>query len=108
MINFNIITQNYCLNKITPIFAVAFLLSDSILFEHQTKICKDIFETLHATFLSFILSSIFLGDTANIESLTKALFITDIEKENSKIIRENALFKIINNSVIWSQFYEIS
>ena len=29
-INFNIITRNYCLNKTTLIFAVAFLLSDSI------------------------------------------------------------------------------
>ena len=30
MINFNIITRNYCLNQTTLIFAVAFLLSDSI------------------------------------------------------------------------------
>ena len=31
MINFNIITRNYCLNQTTLIFAVAILLSDSIL-----------------------------------------------------------------------------
>ena len=30
LINFNIITRNYCLNKTTLIFAVEFLLSDSI------------------------------------------------------------------------------
>ena len=31
LINFTIITRNYCLNKTTLIFAVAFLLSDSII-----------------------------------------------------------------------------
>ena len=36
LINFNIITRNYCLNKTTLIFAVAFLLSDSILPMNQS------------------------------------------------------------------------
>ena len=31
LINFNIISRNYCLNKTTLIFAVAFLLSDSMI-----------------------------------------------------------------------------
>ena len=35
LIIYNIITRNYCLNKTTLIFAVAFLLSDSIFLEKQ-------------------------------------------------------------------------
>ena len=54
LINFNIITRNNCLNKITLIFAVAFLLSDSIFYLNLLQLFWFMFCVMKNTQLDFL------------------------------------------------------